>query len=75
MEQYNAFINSLGHRFLVGGDFSAKYQYWDSPLINPIGRGLYQATQEKQLEMLSTGEKLIGQQISRKLQIYYTFLF
>jgi hypothetical protein len=25
MEQYNAFIKALEHRFLVGGDFNAKH--------------------------------------------------
>jgi hypothetical protein len=55
-EQYNAFINSLGHRFLVGGDFNAKHQYWGSRLISPKGRELYQTIQEKQLVILSTGE-------------------
>jgi hypothetical protein len=55
-EQYNAFINSLGHRFLVAGDFNAKYQYWGSRLISPKNRKLYQTIQEKQLEILSTGE-------------------
>jgi hypothetical protein len=47
MEQYNAFINSLGYRFMVGGDFNAKHQYWGSHLISPKGPELYQATQEK----------------------------
>jgi hypothetical protein len=55
-EQYNAFINSLGHRFLAVCDFNAKHQYWGSRLINPRGRELYQTIQEKQLEIRSTGE-------------------
>jgi hypothetical protein len=55
-EQYITFINSLRHRFLVGGDFNANPQYWSSRLINPKRRELYQTTQEKQLEILSTGE-------------------
>jgi hypothetical protein len=55
-EQYNAFINALGHRFLIGGDFNAKHQYWGSQLINPKGRELYQTIQEKQIEVLSTDE-------------------
>jgi hypothetical protein len=54
-EQYNAFINTLGHRFLVGDDFNAKHQYWGSHLISP-GRKLYQTIQEKQIEILSMGE-------------------
>jgi hypothetical protein len=40
-----------------GGDFSAKHQYWGSRLINPKGRELYQTIKEKQLEILSTGER------------------
>jgi hypothetical protein len=55
-KQYDAFINSLGHRFMVGGDFNAKHQNWGSRLINPKVRELYQTIQEKQLEILSTGE-------------------
>jgi hypothetical protein len=55
-ERYNASINALGHRFLVGGDFSAKHKYCGSCLINSKCRELYQTVQEKQLEVLSTGE-------------------
>jgi endonuclease/exonuclease/phosphatase (EEP) superfamily protein YafD len=55
-EQYNAFINALEHTFLVGGDFNAKHQYWGSRLVNPKGCVLYQTIQEKQLQILSTGE-------------------
>jgi hypothetical protein len=55
-EQYSAFINSLGHRFLVGGDFNAEHQYWGSRLINLKGRKLYQTIQENQLDILSMDE-------------------
>jgi hypothetical protein len=55
-EQYNAFINSLGIRFLVGGDFNMRGQYWGSCLINSKGCELYQTIHEKQLEILSTSE-------------------
>jgi hypothetical protein len=44
-EQYNAFINALGHRLLVGLDFNAKHQYWGSRIINPKGHELYQTSQ------------------------------
>jgi hypothetical protein len=54
-EKCNAFINPLGHRFLVGGDFNAKRQYWSSHLISPKDRDLYQTTQEKQLDIQSMG--------------------
>jgi hypothetical protein len=73
-EQYNDFINSLGYRFLIGGDFSAKHQYWGSSLMNPKGRKLRQTIQEKQLEILSTGYQRIGQHIkknSRSTRLLY----
>jgi hypothetical protein len=76
-KQYNAFINALGHRFLVGGDFNAKHQYWGSHLIDPKGRELYQTIQEKQLEILSTGEPTYWptdnryQQNSRSTRLLY----
>jgi hypothetical protein len=47
-EQHNNFINLLGHRFLIGGDFNAKHQYWGSSFINPKGRELYKTIQENQ---------------------------
>jgi hypothetical protein len=56
MEQYNEFINSLGNRFLVAGDFNVKHQYWDFRLTIPKGRELYKTIQEKKSEILSTGE-------------------
>jgi hypothetical protein len=62
-EQYSAFINSLGHIFLVGGDYNAKRQYWDSRLINTKVRELYQTIQEKQLDIISRANQLTGQQI------------
>jgi hypothetical protein len=55
-KQYNAFINALGHRFLVAGDFNAKHTYRGSRLIFPICLELYQTIQEKQLEIIFTRE-------------------
>jgi hypothetical protein len=55
-EQYNEFINTLGNRFLAGGDFSAKHQYWGSTLTTLKGRELYKTIKENKLEILSTGE-------------------
>jgi hypothetical protein len=55
-EQYNEFINTLGNRFVAGGDFTAKHQYWGSKLTIPKGRELYKTVKEKKLEILSTGE-------------------
>jgi hypothetical protein len=37
-EQYSEFINTLRNRFLAGGDFNAKHQYWGFRLTTPKGR-------------------------------------
>jgi hypothetical protein len=71
MEQYNASINSLGHRFVVGGDFNVKHQYWGSRLNNPKGRKLHQTIQKKQLEILSTGKPDINK--TPDLLDFFTF--
>ena len=49
------YFNSLGNRFLAGGDFNAKHTSWGSRL-SPPGRGrlLYQVIQELGLGHLST---------------------
>jgi hypothetical protein len=56
MEQYNAFIRALRLRFLVSDDFNTKHQSSGSRIINSKCRELYQTIQEKQLEILFTGE-------------------
>lgn len=55
-EQFEAFFNSLGHRFIAGGDYNAKHTYWGSRLITPRGRQLYQSLQSCGLLQLSSGE-------------------
>jgi exonuclease III len=69
-EQFNAFINSLGHRFLAGGDFNAKHQYWGSSLINPKGREIYQPVQKSNEKYYPRTNRIIGQETETTLQIY-----
>jgi hypothetical protein len=38
--QFTEFFNSLGSRFIAGGDFNAKHQHWGSRINNPKGRNL-----------------------------------
>ena len=48
----------MGNRFLAGGDYNAKHQWWGSRSVNPNpkGRQLYLAMQTENLISISTGE-------------------
>lgn len=54
--QYQEFFNTLGNRFLAGGDYNAKHTHWGSRLITPKGRQLYMAMETNNLKYISTGE-------------------
>lgn len=54
--QFENYFNTLGHRFISGGDFNAKHTHWGSRLITPRGRQLYYAMQSTNLQHLSTGQ-------------------
>lgn len=53
---YESFFNSLGNRFIVGGDFNAKHHDWGSRIISPKGRELYRAIEDLNLRHMSGGE-------------------
>lgn len=53
--EYQTFFDSLGQKFIVGGDFNAKHPWWGSRLINPKGRELYKCLLNKNYKVLSTG--------------------
>jgi hypothetical protein len=50
-EQLEEFYNSLGHRFIAGGDYNDKRTDWGSRLISPRGCKVLK-TIEKQLKTL-----------------------
>lgn len=54
-EDYSACLQSLGSRFVVGGDFNAKHTYWGSRLITPKGKELFMAAREMGCYFHSTG--------------------
>lgn len=54
-DEYLYFLNSLGDRFIVGGDFNAKHTTWGSRLITTKGRTLIKAIRELNCEALSGG--------------------
>ena len=55
-QQYEHFFDSLGSRFLVGGDFNAKHSLWGSRTFNPKGRELHKCIQTRKLKHVSTGQ-------------------
>ena len=53
---YAAFFQTLGPRFLVGGDWNAKHTIWGARLITPKGRTLISAIPGCHCTYFSTGE-------------------
>jgi hypothetical protein len=49
-------FQSLGSRFLIGGDWNATHTAWEARLITPKGRNLLQALASHNCHYLSTGE-------------------
>jgi hypothetical protein len=55
-EQLEDFYNTLGHRFIAGGDCNAKHTDWGSRLITPREREVLKTMERNNLKHLSTGE-------------------
>jgi hypothetical protein len=55
-EQLEDFYNTLGRRFIAGGDYNAKHTDWGSRLITPRGREVLKMTERNCLKHLSTGK-------------------
>lgn len=55
-DQFALFYQTLGHRFIAGGDYNAKHPLWGSRLTTPRGRQLFQALTNNNLQHLATGE-------------------
>lgn len=53
--QYIEYFETLGERFLAGGDYNAKHVKWGSRLTTTKGKELYEAMQVKKLDHVSTG--------------------
>jgi hypothetical protein len=47
-EQLEEFYNTLGSRFIAGGDYNAKHTDWGSRLISPRGREVLKTIEKKQ---------------------------
>lgn len=53
---YSFFFNTLGEKFIVGGDFNAKHTHWGSRLTTKKGKELYQAIIKLDAKWHSTGK-------------------
>lgn len=55
-DDYEKFFNTLGSRFVAGGDYNAKHTYWGSRTVTPKGRQLLRALEQLKLSCISSGE-------------------
>ena len=53
---YEKFFQTLGHRFIAGGDYNAKNTYWGSRTTTTKGRELYKTIKNNNLQHLSSGQ-------------------
>ena len=56
MADYEKFLNTLGHRFIAGGDYNAKHLSWGSRIITTKGRQLKMTIEKLKLNVISSGQ-------------------
>jgi len=54
-EHFETFFQTLGPKFIAGGDYNSKHTIWGSRLTTTKGRELSKVIQEKNYSFLSTG--------------------
>lgn len=54
-EDYAKLFKTIGHHFIIGGDFNAKNTYWGSRLTTAKGKALYESGMEISCDFYSTG--------------------
>jgi len=52
--EYEQFFQTLGHRFIAGGDYNAKNTYWGARTTTTKGRELHNAMRKHNLQHLSS---------------------
>lgn len=65
--EFQDFFRSLKTRFITGGDYNAKHQYWGSRLASPRGRELYKMIKECNMNHLTTGQPTYWPSDRRKI--------
>lgn len=73
-EEFGEFLDTLGNKFIAGGDFSAKQTIWGSRLITPRGRELLKAIQSNNLNHVSTGTPTYWPTDPNKIPDLLTFI-
>jgi hypothetical protein len=53
---YEKFFQTLGHRFIAGGDYNAKYTCWGARTTTTKGRELLKAMKNNNLHHLPSGQ-------------------
>jgi hypothetical protein len=75
-EEHITFFQSLGTKFLIGGDWDAKHKEWDARLTTPKGRNLLYAINRQNCNYLSTGELTYwpsnSKSTARPIGLFYT---
>jgi len=54
-DEYKSFLQTLGNRFTVGGDWNAKHTQWGSRLATTKGRNLWCAMSDSNYDYISNG--------------------
>lgn len=71
---YSNLLQSLGEKFILGGDYNAKHTHWGSRLITTKGKELYQAVREYDCEFHSTKKPTYWPTDLQKPRTYWTSL-
>jgi len=56
VDDYDNFLQHLGNKFIVGGDWNAKHTNWGSRIVTPKGKNLLHSITNCNCSYLSTGE-------------------
>lgn len=65
--EFNDFFQSLGDRFIAGGDYNAKHTFWGSRLVLPRGRELLKCIQTRNMNVISSGQPTYWPTDKRKI--------
>jgi len=66
-DEYKDFLQTLGNRFIVGGDWNAKHTQWGSRLTTTKGRNLWRAMSDSNYDYISNGAPTYWPTDPRKL--------
>jgi len=66
-DEYKDFLQTLGNRFIVGGDWNAKHTQWGSRLTTAKGRNLWRAMRDSNYDYISNGAPTYWPTDPRKL--------